>query len=90
METKFHGLTVDDPLSRKLHIEQVVNKMCTACYAVWNIKHTVPLDTTFRLIYFAHTHAIMIYGIIFWGSSYCSNRVFIYSAKEDYQNYGKC
>ena len=30
METKFLGLTIDDTLSWKQHIEWVVNKMCTA------------------------------------------------------------
>ena len=44
METKFLGLTVEDTLSWKQHIERVVNKMCTACYALRNIKHIVPLD----------------------------------------------
>jgi len=30
-EIKFLGLTIDDTLSWKQHIEQVLNKMCTAC-----------------------------------------------------------
>ena len=37
-EIKFLGLTIDDILSWKQHIEQVLNKMCTACYALRNIK----------------------------------------------------
>jgi hypothetical protein len=64
METKFLGLTIDDTLSWKQHIEWVVNKMCTVCYVLRNIKHIVPLDTL-RLIYFAHIHTIISYGIIF-------------------------
>jgi hypothetical protein len=36
-EIKFLGLTIDDTLSWKQHIEKVVNKMCTACYALRNI-----------------------------------------------------
>jgi protein associated with RNAse G/E len=42
---KFLGLTIDDTLSWKQPIEQVVNKMCSACYALRNIKHIVPVDT---------------------------------------------
>jgi len=61
---KFLGLIIDDTLSWKQHIEQVVNKMCTACYALRNIKHIVPLDTL-RVIYFAYIHSIISYGIIF-------------------------
>ena len=70
-EIKFLGLTIDNTLSWKQHIEQVLNKMCTACYALRNIKHVVPIDTL-RVIYFAHISC----GIIFLGSCY-ANKVFI-------------
>jgi len=40
-EIKFFGLTIDDTLSWKQHIEQVINKLCSACYALRNIKHIV-------------------------------------------------
>ena len=39
-EIKFLGLTIDDTLSWKQHIEPVLNKMCTACYALRNVKHS--------------------------------------------------
>jgi hypothetical protein len=57
----FLGLTTDDTLSWKQHIEQVINKMCFACYELRNIKH---IDTL-RVIYFAHIHSIISYGKIF-------------------------
>jgi hypothetical protein len=57
-EIKFLGLTINDTLSWKQHIEQVLNKMCTACYALRNIKHIVPIDTL-RVFYFAHIHSII-------------------------------
>jgi len=79
-EIKFLGLTIDDTLSWKQHIEQVINKMCSACYALRNIKHIVPVDTL-RVIYFTHIHSIISYGIIFWGSSYYANKVFILQKK---------
>jgi hypothetical protein len=63
-EIKFLGLTIDDTLSCKQHIEQVINKMCSACYALRNIKHIVPVDTL-RVIYFTHIHSIISFGIIF-------------------------
>ena len=37
-EARFLGLTLDNTLSWKKHIEQVVSKMCSACYALRNIK----------------------------------------------------
>ena len=78
-EIKFLGLTIDDTLSWKQHTEQVLNKMCTACYALRNIKHIVPIDML-RVINFAHIHSVISYGMIFWGSSY-ANKVFILQKK---------
>ena len=54
-EIKFLGLTVDDTLSWKQHIEQLVKKMCSA---LRNMKHIVSEDML-RVIYFAHIHAIL-------------------------------
>jgi len=79
-EIKFLGLTVDDTLSWKHHIEQALNTMCTACYALRNTKHIAPIDML-RVIYFAHIHSIISYGIIFWGSSSYTNKLFILQKK---------
>ena len=54
--------------------------MSTACYALQNIKHIVPIDTL-RVIYFAHIHSIISYGIIFGGSSSHANKVYIFQKK---------
>ena len=43
-EITFLRLTIDDTLSWKQHIEQIFNKMCTACYALRKIKHIVPME----------------------------------------------
>ena len=54
--------------------------MCTACYALRNIKHIVQIDML-RVIHFAHIHSIISYGIIFGGSSSYANKVFILQKK---------
>jgi hypothetical protein len=54
--------------------------MCTACHALRNIKHIVPVDTL-RVIYFAHIHSIISYGVIFWDSSSYANKVFMLQKK---------
>jgi hypothetical protein len=54
--------------------------MSSACYALRNIRHMVSLDIL-RMIYFAHIHSIVSYGIIFWGNSYYSNKIFILQKK---------
>ena len=54
--------------------------MCTACYALRNINLIVPIDML-RVIYFAHIHSIISYGVIFWGSSSYANKAFILQKK---------
>jgi hypothetical protein len=75
-DTKFLGLIIDDTLTWKQHIDYVINKISRACNALRNIKYFIPPDTL-KLIYFAHIHSILSYGIIFWGGSSCANNVFI-------------
>ena len=60
-ETTFLGLTVDDTLAWKQHIDQL-KKMSTACYA---LKYSLPIETL-KKIYFAHIRNIVSYGVIFW------------------------
>jgi hypothetical protein len=79
-EIKFLGLNIDDTLYWKQHIEQVISKISTVCYVLRNIKHIVSLDTL-KVIYFAHIHSIISYGIILWGTSSYANKVFILQKK---------
>jgi hypothetical protein len=79
-EIKFLGLNIDNTLSWKHHIEQVICKISTVCCVLRNIKHTVSLDTL-KVIYFAHIHSIISYGIILWGSFCYANKVFILQKK---------
>ena len=82
-EMIFLGVIIHDTLSWKQHIDQLVNKMSVACYAVQNIISLVSPDTL-RIIYFAYIHSILSYGIIFWGNSSYSNKVFILQKKKNY------
>ena len=51
-------------------------KLCSACYVLRNLIHIVP-QTTLRIIYYAHIHSILSYGIIFWGNFTNVNKLFI-------------
>jgi len=73
--TKFLGLDIDSFLSWKNHIDQMMIKLSTACYAVTCVKHFMPQDTL-RTIYFSDFHSILSYGIIFWGDSAYSYYIF--------------
>ena len=65
---KFLGLNIDSSLSWKDHIDQIMFKLGTACYVIRYVKHFMSQDTL-RTIYFSYFHAILLYGIIFWGNS---------------------
>ena len=79
-EARFLGLILDNTLSWKKHIEQVVSKMRSACYALRNIKSVVTRDTL-KMIYFAHIHSSLSYGIILWGNSSYSKKIFLIQKK---------
>ena len=63
-QTKFLGLIIDETLTWNQCTEQIATKLCSACYALRNLKHTVP-QSTLRTIYHAYIHSILSYGIIF-------------------------
>ena len=73
--TKFLGLTIEEMLSWKCHINQILSRLSSACYA---IKVITPLtsEDTFKLIYHSHVHSVITYGIIFWGNSPHNNDIF--------------
>ena len=73
--TKFLGLLIDSSLNWKTHIDHLVNKLSTACYAIRQIKPYMS-QTTLLTIYYALFHSIMSYGIIFWGNCTYSSKVF--------------
>ena len=64
--TKFLGLIIDDFLSWKAHIDQMMSKLNTACFVIPKIQAITPQETL-RIVYFVFTHSIMSYGIIFLG-----------------------
>ena len=64
--TKFLGLTIEETLSWKCHINQTLSRLSSACYA---IKVIAPLMTedNLRMIYHTYVHSIITYGIILGG-----------------------
>jgi hypothetical protein len=73
--TRFLGLTIDNMLYWISHIDQLLPKLSTACYAIRVIKHLMSQETLV-MIYYAHFHSIMNYGIIFWCNSSYSINIF--------------
>ena len=73
--TKFLGLIIDETLSRKNRIYQLMSKLSSACCAVRTVKAFMSQESL-RMIYLSYTHSIIIYGIILWGSSPYSINIF--------------
>jgi len=74
LHTKFLGLIVDNTLSWKSHMDHLINKLSTACYVIRSVK--LCANTNIIMIYHSLFHAVMTYGIIFWGNSSHSIKVF--------------
>ena len=78
--SNFLGLTLDDTLTWKQHIDLLITKMSSMSYALSKVKYTFPIETL-KLIYYAHVHSIMSYGVIFGGNSQCANKFLSYERK---------
>jgi len=64
VNTKFLSLQIDSHINWKIHIEEVINKLIGACYAVRSIVHISNINT-FKSIYYAYFNSVIKYGIIF-------------------------
>jgi len=74
-ETKFLGLNINNTLSWTTHIDKIIPKLCSACFAVRSVRPFVS-QQMLRMIYISYFHSILSYGIIFWGQSSYSLQVF--------------
>jgi len=74
-ETKFLGLFINNNLSWKTHIECIKSKLSSACYAMRLVKQFVTINTL-RMIFYSYFHSVMIYGLLFWGNSLDSIKIF--------------
>jgi hypothetical protein len=82
---KFLGLESDQHLNWKTHVEQIISRLSSACYAVRSMFHFSSLDTI-KMIYFAYFHSIMKYGIIVCGNHTDSIKS-LSVAEEDCEHY---
>ena len=79
-DIKFLGVHLDDHLNWNVHVQQLIPKLSAACYAIRSLFHITNIDTL-KSIYFAYFHSVMNYGIIFWGNSTDSKKIFILQKK---------
>ena len=65
---KFLGITVDNTLSWKQHIDTIIPKLNKACYIIRRCKLYLS-HAALKMVYYTFFHSVMSYGLIFWGSS---------------------
>jgi hypothetical protein len=73
--TKFLGITLDNTFSWRTHIDMIITKLSSACFAIRAVKPFLSSESL-KMVYHSYFHSIMTYGIIFWGNSYYSNTIF--------------
>ena len=71
----FLGLTVDNSLTWQSHINKLTSKLSSASYILKTLRPLLTIKNL-EVIYFSYVHAIISYGLIFWGTSSFSNLIF--------------
>jgi hypothetical protein len=56
--TKFLGLQIDSNLNWKTHIQYIIPKLSSACFAMRTVTSIMKTETL-KLVYFAYLHSIM-------------------------------
>jgi hypothetical protein len=72
---KFLGVNIANSFSWKNHIDSLIPKLSSVCYAIRAIKLSVNQETRL-MVYYAYFHSIIHYGIISWGNSSYAINVF--------------
>jgi len=62
--TKFLGITLDNTLTWKTHIDKIIPKLTAACFAVVAVRFFL-YQESLKVIHHSYFHSIMMYGIIF-------------------------
>ena len=74
-DLNFLGLNINNTLSWKTHINKILLKLSSACFAMRAIKPFMS-PQMLKAIYYSHFHSIISYGVIFGGSHSAQNKSF--------------
>jgi len=74
-DLKFLGININNTLTWKSHIEIILPKLSSACYAMRSIKPLIS-QQMLKAIYYSQLHSILLYRLMFWGNSAHSAKVF--------------
>ena len=70
------GLFINNNLSWKTHNECIKSELHSACYAVRSVKAYVSINTL-KMVCYSYFHCVMTYGLLFWGHSSDSIKIFM-------------
>lgn len=73
---KLLGIYIDLSLDWKSHVNYVCNKCASTCFAIKRLCQVSSIKTV-KVFYFSSFESRIRYGVICWGNSVSSNRVFL-------------
>jgi hypothetical protein len=76
----FLDLQIGNHINWNNLIEKMIPKLSGACYAVRSMIHFSNINTL-KSVYYAYFHSVIKYGIIFWGNSSNSGKIFTLKKK---------
>jgi len=72
--TKFLGITLDNTLTWKTHIDTIIPKLSFTCFAIEAVRPFL-FQESLKRVYYSCFHSIMTYGIIFWRNTCYSSSI---------------
>lgn len=76
----FLGITLDSNINWKSHIQKIINKLSSFIYALYELKKTTDTNTAI-CAYHAYAQSWLQYGVMLWGNSTETDRLFILQKK---------
>jgi hypothetical protein len=73
--TKLLGLISDNTLSWRTHIDTIIPKLSSACFALRVVKPVLSQDSL-KMVYYSYFNSVMTYRLIFRRNSHYSNIIF--------------
>ncbi|KAB0802581.1 hypothetical protein PPYR_04767 [Photinus pyralis] len=74
--TKFLGIYLDSNLKWNTHIDSLSKSLASSAYAIFKLK-SFSSDKVLLSFYYAHFYSKVKYGILFWGRSNLTHRIFL-------------
>lgn len=73
---KFLGIILDQKFTWEQHIDALSKKLSKACFIIRQLRNTVSLEIL-KLAYYGLAQSNISYGLMFWGKSTHSNKIFL-------------